>query len=126
MAECPFSSLERVGQERVAERLPFAPVIGRVVALPIVLCGFLYCHLRYGIDPFDASPETTVSRSNIPILLIHGLNDTKTSPEHSRILAASSQRVVLWLVPGAGHTNASVVAPEEFRRRVLEWLRVHS
>jgi pimeloyl-ACP methyl ester carboxylesterase len=125
VAECPFSSLARVGQERVAERLPVPPVIGRVVALPIVLGGFLYCRFRYGIDPFDASPETAVSRSNIPILLIHGLNDVKTSPEHSRILAASNPQVVLWQVPGAGHTNASVVAPEEFRKRVLDWFKVH-
>jgi len=95
------------------------------MALPIVLSGFLYCRFRYGIDPFDASPETATSRSNIPILLIHGLNDVKTPPEHSRILAASNPRVILWLVPGAGHTNTSVVAPEEFRRHVLEWFRVH-
>ncbi len=123
VAECPFSSLERVGQERVAERLPLPPVLARGVALPVVLCGFLYCRVRYGIDPFNASAEDAVKRTNTPVLLIHGLSDTKTSPEHSRRLAASNPRVVLWLVPGAGHTNASVVAPEEFRKRVLDWFR---
>jgi pimeloyl-ACP methyl ester carboxylesterase len=125
VAESPFASLERIGQARVAERLPLPPVLGRPMALPIVLSGFLYARLRYGIDLFDASPETAVRRSTIPILLIHGLKDTRTSAENSRILAASNPRIVLWLVPDAGHTNASVVEPVEFRKRVLEWFRVH-
>lgn len=125
VAECPFSSLERIGRERVAERLPLPPVPGRAMALPIVLSAFLYCRVRYGIDAFAASPETAVRGADTPILLVHGLNDVKTSPEHSRILAASNPQVVLWLVPGAGHTNASVVEPEEFRRRVLDWFKVH-
>jgi hypothetical protein len=31
----------------------------------------------------------------------------------------------LWLVPGAGHTAASLTAPEEFRNRVLGWFAAH-
>jgi hypothetical protein len=37
----------------------------------------------------------------------------------------SNARVVLWLAPGAGHTNASAIAPEEFRKRVLDWFKAH-
>lgn len=54
--------------------------------------------------------------------LIHGLADWRTPPEQSReLFAARPLGTRLWLVPGAGHTEASVVAPAEFRRRVLEW-----
>jgi pimeloyl-ACP methyl ester carboxylesterase len=70
-------------------------------------------------------PTPLYAISNIPILIIHGLNDFKTSPEHSRILAASNPRVILWLAPGAGHTNVSAVALKEFRKRVLDWFKIH-
>ena len=127
VAECPFSSLKRVGQERVAERLPLPPVTGRVVALPIVLCGFLYCRLRYGVDPFNASPETAVSRSNIPILLIHGLADHNIPPRQSEMIRDHNPAdITLWEVPTAGHCGAVSAAPEEFSSRVLGWFALHS
>jgi pimeloyl-ACP methyl ester carboxylesterase len=56
------------------------------------------------------------------VLLIHGLSDTKTPPDHSRILAAVNPRTTtLWLVPGAGHTGAYGAAPKEFESRVLNF-----
>jgi pimeloyl-ACP methyl ester carboxylesterase len=126
VAECPFSSLERIGQDRVGELIRLPPTVGRTVALPLVRCAFLYCRYRYGFDPDNASPETAVGQTRTPILLIHGLDDPKTPAEHSRILASKNPGIVLWLVPGAGHTNAWAVAPEEFPRRVLSWFASHS
>jgi pimeloyl-ACP methyl ester carboxylesterase len=81
----------------------------------------LYCQLKYGLDLREASPEARIGQTRTPILLIHGLADSKTPPEHSRILATRNPWVVLCLVPGPEHTSAWSTAPAEFERRVLEW-----
>jgi alpha-beta hydrolase superfamily lysophospholipase len=122
VAECSFSSFERIARDRVAEMLPLPRPLGRVLAAPLVWAAFVYARLRYGLDFRAASPQVALARSRTPVLLIHGLNDTKTPPEHSKVLAASNpQSAKLWLVPGAGHTGASAASPKEFEKRVLNF-----
>jgi hypothetical protein len=100
--------------------------VGRLLAAPPVWAGFLYARLRYGLDFRAASPAAAIARSTTPVLLIHGLNDTQTAPEHARILASQRARnTVLWLVPGAGHTGAFGTAPREFQERVLGFFEAH-
>jgi uncharacterized protein len=126
VAECSFSSFERIARDRVAERIPLPREIGRLLAAPLVWAAFVYAHLKYGLDFRDASPEAALARSRTPVLLIHGLNDTQTPPEHSKILAASNpQSTKLWLVPGAGHTGAFGAAPREFQERVLGFFETY-
>jgi pimeloyl-ACP methyl ester carboxylesterase len=123
VADSSFSSFERIARDRVARRLPFPPGIGRILAAPATWAGFLYARLRYGLDFRAASPEAALARSTTPVLLIHGLADRLTPPEHSQILAARNRRwTELWLVPGAGHTGAFATAPLEFEDRVLGFL----
>lgn len=120
VAECSFASLERIGLDRVAERLPLPQNIGRALAEPVVFAAFVYARWRYGLNFRDASPEEAIAESRTPVLLIHGLNDHRISPVHSEILAAKDRRfATLWLVPGAGHTGAFGTAPTEFRDRVV-------
>jgi uncharacterized protein len=126
VADSSFSSFERIGRDRVARRLPLPQGIGRILAAPPVWAGFLYARLRYGLDFRAASPEAALARSRTPVLLIHGLGDRLTPPEHSKILAASNRRwTELWLVPGAGHTGAFATAPVEFENRVLGFLEAY-
>jgi uncharacterized protein len=122
VADSSFSSFERIGRDRVAERLPGPRAIGRILAAPPVWAGFIYAWLRYGLDFRKASPEAALARSSTPVLLIHGLNDEKTPYEHSETLAASNRRTTtLWLVPGAGHTGAFGTAPAEFEKRSMDF-----
>jgi pimeloyl-ACP methyl ester carboxylesterase len=126
VAESAFSSFERIARDRVAEQLPFGLEISRPLATPPVWVGLLYARLRYGFDLRAASPEDAIARSNTPVLLIHGLNDRQTPPEHSRILASRNRRsTTLWLVPGAGHTGAFGTAPQEFQDRVLGFFEAY-
>ena len=126
VAESAFSSFERIARDRIAERLPVPPGFGRFLAATPVWGGFAYARWRYGLDFRDASAERALAKSITPVLLIHGLNDRETPPQHSKILAASNPNVVtLWLVPGAGHTGAFGIAPREFKKRVLEFFRTH-
>jgi uncharacterized protein len=120
VADSAYSSFESIAQDRVAAKLPFSPRIGRMLAIPPIWAGFLYARLRYGLDFRQASPEAAIAKSTTPVLLIHGLYDRLTPPEHSKILAASNPRSTeLWLVPEAGHTGAFGAAPAEFEDRVL-------
>lgn len=122
VAESAYTTLASLARDRVAERLPLPREMGRILAAPAVWAAFLYARVRYGLDLREASPEAALARSSTPVLLIHGLSDTKTPPEHSRILAAVNPRMTtLWLVPGAGHTGAYGTAPREFENRVLNF-----
>jgi pimeloyl-ACP methyl ester carboxylesterase len=55
----------------------------------------------------DVSPMAAAKRIRVPVMLIHGADDTETPPEHSRkIYAALSGPRRLLLVPGAGHNHS--------------------
>jgi uncharacterized protein len=126
VADSSFSSFERIARDRVAARLPFPPQIGRMLAAPPIWAGFLYARLRYDLDFRAASPEAALARGTTPVLLIHGLGDRLTPPEHSEILAATNRRwAELWLVPGAGHTGAFGTAPREFQEQVLGFFEAY-
>ena len=126
VAESPFASLDRIARDRVAALLPLPSPIALPISRSLVESAILYSRHKYGIDPDAASPEDAVLRTQTPILLIHGLEDRKTPPEHSKILASRNPKIELWLVPGAGHTAAWAAAPDEFPRRVLAWFASHS
>jgi pimeloyl-ACP methyl ester carboxylesterase len=63
----------------------------------------------------DVSPLAAAQRINVPVLLIHGENDTDTTPAHSRrVHSALHGAKQLILVPGAGHTG--VITPEVWKQ----------
>jgi uncharacterized protein len=104
-------------------RLP--AFIGSPLAKLVVSCGTLYANFSDGLDFRQVSPVNSIRHSQTPILLIHGLNDSRTPPSNSQMLAAANPSDPLWLVSGAGHTGASSAEPYEFRRRVLAWFKAH-
>jgi len=127
IAESPFASFREVAYARLGWPFRTGPWLGRTILRPTVEAGILYVRLRYGLNLENASPEEAVSHVKVPVLLIHGLNDTNIPPYHSdRIQARNSASVTVWKVPGAVHTGAHKAAPQEFEHRVLEWFSVHS
>ena len=126
VAESSFADFGRVARERLARRLPLPAELGEIAAAPVIWFGFLWARLRYGLDFRTASPEAVVPHSSTPALLIHGLDDQRTSATHSQILAAKNPKAIrLWLVPHTAHTGAIRAVPEEFQRRVLDWFASH-
>lgn len=122
VAECPFSTFEQVAYYR----LEHISGLGRWASWPTVQAGFLYVHLRYGVDLKQASPAAAIRATQVPILLIHGLRDVNIPPHHSEILHAVNPLTTrLWLVPGAVHVSAVGACPEEYVRNVVEWFRSH-
>lgn len=113
IAESGFAGFETVAAERIGRRIGI-PLMGRAFAS----VGMSYLRLRYGFDLRDVPPLTATST---PILFIHGLRDEETVPEHSRKLRLRYSNSALWEVEDAGHCGAFAAAPQEFRRRVLDW-----
>jgi dipeptidyl aminopeptidase/acylaminoacyl peptidase len=61
-----------------------------------------------------------------PLLMIHGGADTYIKPEMAQALfARARQPKEFWLVESAKHNQAHQVAGEAYRKRVLDFFRVH-
>ena len=127
IAESPFATFREFAYARFGRPFHAGPWLGRTFFRPAVEVGFLYVRLRYGVNMEAASPEHAVARSNVPVLLIHGLSDRNIPPYHSDLIQDENRtHVVVWHVPGAEHCGAYQVSPEEFDRRVLGWFSQHS
>jgi pimeloyl-ACP methyl ester carboxylesterase len=114
VAECPYSSFEAIADQRVSR------VVGGPLAWLLVREGVLYIRLRYSVNLERAATDTAIKRVHTPILLIHGLDDRKTSPQNSMRLARLNPAwTSLWLVPRAGHTGAYAQDPLAFEQKVL-------
>jgi pimeloyl-ACP methyl ester carboxylesterase len=126
VAEAPFASFREIGYERIAQGLRTNVGVSHAVAWPMLNVAFAYARLRYGLNFDDASPERRLAASQVPALLISGLADDNIPLRHSeRIMLKAGPTAELWRVPGAAHTNASSVAPEEFQHQVLAFFAAH-
>jgi uncharacterized protein len=117
VAECPYADLRSIAEYRV-EQLSHVPAgLSRL----LVGGGVMYAKVRYGLDFNRVALISAMAQTKTPILLIHGMRDSRAPPWHSERLARQNTRAALWLVPDAGHVAASSKDPQEFRKRVLEW-----
>jgi hypothetical protein len=127
VAESPFASLREVAYDRMGQRLGGGDRIGRTVFRPLVSEAFLDARLQYGVDLRKASPVNAVASTHVPILLIHGAEDFNIPVRHCEAILKNHSGVMeFWQVPGAGHTGAFGQQPEEFERRVTDWLARYS
>ncbi len=77
---------------------------------------------RLGITPSDLRPIERIRALRAPVFVIGGEADRHTPPaETARLFAAAPEPKRLWLVPGAVHGDLQAAAPEEYRRRVLDF-----
>jgi dipeptidyl aminopeptidase/acylaminoacyl peptidase len=118
-AESSFATFREIAYDRMGQPFHLGPWFGRALLRPVVAFAFLYVRWKYGLDMQQASPETSIASTRIPILLIHGQIDSNIPLRHSRRLLASDQNALLWEVPNADHCGAISTAPEEFQRRLL-------
>lgn len=116
-AESSFSSFEAIAEDRVHQMIP---ALG-MLAQPIVALGFGYARLRYGVKLWEASPAAAAPKIQVPVLLIHGTEDTNIDPKHSRALLPLFARAELWMVPGARHVGCYGRDSVAYMRRVTRW-----
>ncbi|MBI3663330.1 MAG: alpha/beta fold hydrolase [Acidobacteria bacterium] len=122
VAESPFATFREVAYDRVGRPFGAGPWLGRTLLRIPIESALLYARLRYGIDLTRANPTEAIRNTRMPILLIHGKDDSNIPPRHSERLHASNPSATsLWLVTGAQHTGALGTAPAEFEQRVTAW-----
>jgi fermentation-respiration switch protein FrsA (DUF1100 family) len=124
-AECPYADLRQAAEFRVRRMLRIPALLAAPAAGLIVSSGEFYARWADGLNLELVSPVGAIASASTPILLIHGLNDSRTPFADSEKLARANPRNTLWLVPNADHIGAAVAAPEEFRKRVLSWFAEH-
>jgi uncharacterized protein len=84
--------------------------------------GYLVARVR-GVDLTSLSPLGAVAKlDGRPIFITHGDADQRVSVQYASDLAAAIRAhggtVDPWIVPGAGHTQAIVLMPAEYERRL--------
>ncbi len=79
-----------------------------------------------GADPRATEPARVIGLlETVPLLLIHGGADTTVPIADGRRLAAlAGPASEHWIVPGAGHSGGHAVAPDDYERRVTDFLRL--
>jgi pimeloyl-ACP methyl ester carboxylesterase len=111
IAQSPFSELRRVARERVRWVASDAQVAEAI--------RLAEAEAHFSVD--DASALKAARDIHVPVLLIHGGSDSKTSADHSRaIFAALSEPKRLVIVEGAGHDD--VLAGGEIWKTIEGWL----
>ncbi|MDO4797616.1 MAG: alpha/beta hydrolase [Coriobacteriales bacterium] len=114
VADCGFASIEGVLRDGYANA--GAPVF-------LVDLADLGARVRYGYAIKDMRPIDALDQNTVPVLFVHGQDDNLISPQNSQdMYERTPGERELWLVPGAGHAESVLVAPEEYHEHVREFL----
>jgi uncharacterized protein len=112
-------------QDFQLSRLSFVPV--GPLRVPLLPYGVGAVNQFVGTDVSKARPLEAIGRiSPRPILLIHSADDDNatTPPEGARkLFAAAGEPKELWVAPRGGHVGAINAFPDEYRARVIAFLR---
>jgi uncharacterized protein len=114
--EAVYPTIEEATANRLALVLgPLGPPLTPLLTLQM--------EPRLGIPTTALRPVDHVADLGCPVFILGGSEDRRTPPEETRRLFASARSPKeLWLVPGAAHVDLAAFAPEDYRRRVLEFL----
>jgi pimeloyl-ACP methyl ester carboxylesterase len=124
--EDPFANFREISYERLGNATRMSTLFWRTLGAPVVETAIVYSLLRYHIYLPNAAPSDAVVQSHVPTLLITGTEDRDIPMHHAQELQASCEsHCALWIVSGAGHGGAAVVAPVTFEFSVLGFFQKH-
>jgi len=94
---------------------------------PIFLPGVtLMTRIFYGFDIGALAPEEAVKLLPYPIMVIHGMADSRIPVDHGvRVHKAAHSESSIWLVPEVGHVDAFLTYPEEYVERLVDYFQAH-
>ncbi len=120
IAESPFAQLDHAIHNNFQSKFGS---VGPLLGIPTRWIG----ERLVGVNCADVSPVTEIKRiAPRPVLLIQDADDTLCPPEETRVLyMAAGEPKSVWTVPHAGHVQAAVVQPEEFKRHILAFFDTH-
>tara|TARA_Y100000310_G_scaffold68970_2_gene64307 strand:- start:14931 stop:15785 length:855 start_codon:yes stop_codon:yes gene_type:complete len=92
---------------------------------PFVKLTEFYTKLFLGTNINKQSPVVAVQNTTIPILLIHGEQDTQIPVENAYALKKSNPAIELWIVPKADHGQAYALHKKQYEQRITDFLKKH-
>ena len=120
--DAPYHTMESAVSLGIkAENVPFVSVKYALWA------GNLMINSKADFGYDDVRPIDAVAQTSVPVMLIHGLADTVTSPDSSQLMydAISHDAKELWLVEGIGHCKVDDEMPEEYEANVMSFIDEH-
>jgi uncharacterized protein len=88
-------------------------------AFPVMQVTSVITNLRAGYTFAEASAIDSVAKNKLPLLIIHGDQDALVPTEMgNRIFDTANSDKELWIVPGAGHTEAYTIAEQEYQNKL--------
>lgn len=116
VADCGFTSVWDEFSVQLHEQFSLPP-------FPLMYTASMLCQMKYGWTFQQASPLKQVEKCSKPILFIHGETDTFVPTEMAHhLFAAKPAPKQLWIVPNTGHTDSYRNHPEEYTKRVKEFV----
>lgn len=117
--DCGYSSVDGVISHQAKSQygLPRWPLV------PLVL---RIAQWHTGVDYKNANALAALRRNHLPTLFIHGTKDDFVPAAMLKDnYAASAGEKAIWRVPDAGHAQSLGKHPDEYARRVREFLNAH-
>jgi len=88
-----------------------------------IACAGAAAKVRYGYSFSEMKPIRHLAGNKVPMLFLHGEEDTFILPENSRRMAeATAGRSEFHLLPGAGHAESVLKQPEMYRGYLYAFL----
>jgi uncharacterized protein len=125
VAEAPFANLREAAYDYAGLRK--YPWLGKTLFAPGTWTLLYRDEKLAGFPVAEVSPQNAVASRAFPVLLICDEKDDALPCRHAKMIYATVRGPKqLWVLPGAFHTAAYGFAPEEFRRRVLNFFATHA
>nr|WP_251009568.1 alpha/beta hydrolase [Bacillus sp. ISL-39] len=88
-------------------------------AFPVMQVTSVITNIRAGYTFAEASAIDSVAKNKLPLLIIHGDKDALVPTEMGkRIFEKANSDKEIWIVPGAGHTEAYTIAEQEYQEKL--------
>ncbi len=119
VADSPYAVASDLIVDEVVEQTSFPAWF-----VPVFVPGAkLVARVFFGIDIGAMAPKAAVAGLEYPVLIVHGLDDTRIPTDHGvRVHAAAlNPESELWLVPGTEHVDAFLNYPDEYESRVANY-----
>lgn len=112
IADCGYTSMEYICKSlaKAWYHLPEFPIINILK---------MYCSLIAGFNMNDTNVVNSLKENEIPILFVHGNDDTFVIPENTRInySATKANKDILW-VDGANHAESILKNPTVYHNKL--------
>ena len=116
VADCGFADIMNVLKGGLKNMNP--------ALVPMVWPASLAAKIKYGYSFTDMRPIDSLKDNHVPVLFIHGEDDTFIDPSNSRRMAgASAGYTEFFLIPGAVHAKSVLTRPEMYTEYVTDFLQ---